>query len=274
MTTDPFDPFNDEAHADRPHNELSSHCIVNYIWINANLFEASHQEKGPICGVPLHYIDLALVNAKRYPDAYFQIWIDPRFLEGSLTVDIVRNHLKSSGCKNVQLRDLGDVPYYSTSPYFATGTDTPVWHRADIARLMVTEQTLYDYPDCVAIYSDFDVADISLNSERFVQTLDHFGFALGAPKSFNHECPENGYFAFTRHFDAKQLLETMLHNAYEATGTGSVQYERNDVFNAYLSAAIDYFKEHGQSMTDCLLYVTESTHYVIPRNPAYEGISI
>lgn len=257
-------------------------CVVNYVWINKDRF--APQEGEPPCGVPLHYVDEAIANARRYPQAQFQVWVDSRFLDKSSTMTIVDDHIRAAGIENLAVRDLSTVGKdkrhgitdYEASPYFSMDSGVPVWHRVDVARLMVTEHTLQEKPGHIAVYADFDVVDVRLGDKAFMSAVTNHGFVLGSTKEPGKEAwPENGYFAFSGTENARGLLSSIMHNVYEATAQG-VKLERNDVFNAYFKAILDYCEERKIEDRQGLLLtgVLEPTQYVIPHNPRYKDISV
>lgn len=282
ITSRPAFSLSAEGGADHPEEAAAPSCIVNYVWINKEVF--SPGENDPPCGIPLRYVDMAIANAQRYPDTKFQIWIDPRFLEQSRTTGILREHLDASGCKNIEVRDLNDIGIqssngitnYNQSPSFFTDSEISVWHRVDIARLLVIQQGLEEEPDRVSVYADFDTHDVFLNKGKFDQSIREHGFVLGATtEEAKREWPENGYFAFSNKGPAQTLLSDIMHNVFERTANG-VTLERNDVFNGYLQAVLNHCEKHGISdrRTFLLPDILKPPLYKIPHNPRYEGVSL
>ena len=170
--------------------------IVNYVWINERPFPSPNTEdEEKLCGVPLHYIDRALHNAKRYPHAEFNIWIDMRFVDSS-TKFWLESYIYSSNTQNVKIRDLCDIEEYNTEFDFEESSDMDIWARVDYARLLVLKNQLEAMPWCQVFYSDFDANDVEILSKHIQKQLNIHGLVI-ATTECNHI--ENSFFGFNEY---------------------------------------------------------------------------
>lgn len=167
--------------------------IVNYVWINERKFKPDLDDKSsPLCGVPLHYIDRAIHNAKRYPEVKFNIWVDWRFLDQSSKF-FLESHVYFANCSNISVRDLTDIPSYAIECDFAPNVEKDIWAKVDYARLLVLEYMLNKNPDAQIFYSDFDINDIFANKNEIGYSLKNFGLVLAYVEGYGYENSAIGF---------------------------------------------------------------------------------
>ncbi len=264
-------PLNRAFDAATPTPPFRAGCIVNYVWINDRAFRAGTGQDDPQCGVPLEYVDRALANAKRYPDTPFNIWVDFRYLEKSPTRLFLDSHLYCSGCRNIGIRDLNRVEDYNGNPFFAPSAKSQIWHRVDLARMIVTKKTLDDHPEKIAVYADFDVEDIRIKSEEFRAIMERFGSVIGGN---DRDLIENGYFAFSNDTHGRALLDTILERSL-ARAAQVKSESRNFVFMTYWHAIVEHLQDRGAAREEISLAgIQKNPGYKIPQNADYEGVSV
>lgn len=247
--------------------------VVNYLWINAEPFEAGIEDDDPQCGIPLEFVDRMIANARRYPDAEFNLWVDPQFWTQSPTLFFLQSHLYSAGCENIRIRDLNEIAEYREDNFYGPESTRPVWHQVDMARLLVTRQSLQSNPDHIAVYSDFDVYDVGLHNRRFNRSLERFGFAIGTTLQVFSRHPENGYFAFRNAENSNELLSRMIRTGYGGSKENGY-HERSDVYWQYRRVIDRFFKQGAGNMKDCLIHILPPCGYKMPEHDDYKGISI
>lgn len=247
-------------------------CIVNYVWINNKPFFAGDRPGDLQCGIPLHYVDKTIENAKKYPDAKFQIWIDANFLKESATEFLLQSHLLFSDCTNIKIRDLNDLALYKDNAFFSPDENAPIWHRVDMARLIVTDDTIKKNKDTIAVYADFDVKDVRINSPKFRQAADQYGFVLGGT---GEDDIENGYFAFRdMGKGGHPLLSQILCTTYTKINTGSGK-GRSVLFGIYHRALLDETASKGIDIKDIsMASILPPTRIIMPNDGRYRGLSI
>ena len=142
-------------------NELPNQ-IVNYVWINKVKFPQDNTgDSNKLCGVPLHYLDKTIHNAKRYPHAQFNIWIDWRYLDQSSRF-WVDSYIYSQNCSNINACDLVNIPSYSCEDNFSPNRGKDIWARVDYARLLVLQHVLNHNRWSQVFYRDFDANDVEI----------------------------------------------------------------------------------------------------------------
>ncbi len=261
--------FNATTAATPPH----SSSVVNYVWVNDMPFEPGISDDEPECGVPLHYVDMAIANAKLYPDTPFQIWIDLRLLDKSATKLLLEAHLHHSGCKNIKIRDLREIYSYRSSFCFSPLlSDRSVWQRADMARLLVVRECLKEHPDKIAVYADFDVEDVSIETHKFHKALSQHGFIIGACEDGGLE---NAFFAFQNTGAGPTLLSKIIERADEFLARGDLRRGRNAIFLKFIDAVNEHLYANQMNAGEiCLPDMLEQLNYRIPVKEAYIGLSI
>ena len=254
-------------------NPIPNPRIVNYLWVNKDVFSANNDENELLCGIPLHYVDVAIQNAQRYPSTDFNLWIDRRFIQDSPTEFFLVSHLYNQDVTNIKVRDLNEIPSYKNDSYFAPESNMPVWNRADLARLLICEHILNEHRDSIAVYSDFDVNDIGIDTKKFNESLDKFGFIIGATKHVNLFCLENGYFAFRNTPNSLSLLSSLIENG-SSNRQHNDQDDRNSIFYSYRDTIVRHSESYNiLPITQCLINTLEPCTYQIPINSDYNGIS-
>lgn len=244
-------------------------CIVNYVWINEEVFDSEEEDGDPQCGIPLNHVDYVIDNARRYPDAVFNIWLDRRYVENSPTEMILQSYLYLNDCPNIMIKDLNDIPDYANNKFYDPQSKTLVWQRVDTARLLVAEHMLTRHPEKIAVYADFDVQDVRIDCAEFEKAITKEGFVFGSTDPSGW-CMENGYFAFHhRHIESGWLAE-LIGKAHNAVGKDC----RNSVYNKYVSSIERYCLDRKLDTADYTIFVLERCGYKIPHNPEHDGISI
>lgn len=245
-------------------------CIVNYVWINEKKFIPGLEADSPQCGIPLHYVDKAIENARRYPAAEFRIWIDTSFLKESATEFLLQSHLLFSGCTNIKIHNLNDLVLYKCNDFFKPDDPGPLWHRTDMARLIVAEDVIRKNPDKAAVYADFDVEDVRIDDEHFQKAILNHGFAVGCIKE---DQVENGYFAFRNMGDGHPILSDIIRQCHLQVSAGSGR-SRNVLFNIYHDHMYHGLADRNIDPQDVWMpFILHALRYKIPPDTAYDGIS-
>lgn len=168
--------------------------IVNYVWINERPFPSPNtDDEEKLCGIPLHYIDRALHNAKRYPHAEFNIWVDMRFIDDS-TKFWLESYIYNSNTQNVRTYDLCDIKEYRTEFDFEETSYMDIWARVDYARLLVLKNQLEEISWCQVFYSDFDANDVEILKPPVQKSLSDWGIVIATTKCNPYE---NSFFGFS-----------------------------------------------------------------------------
>jgi len=212
--------------------------IVNYVWINKDIFEEKYDGTGePINAIPLTAIDKSIQNAKAYTDATINIWIDFRFVDDESRKRTIE-YIKKAQRPNIKIRSLEDIESYLGDPLMDMDTDKSIWARTDYARLQVLDNVMSDNPDALVVYADFDVPDLWLDNDELEASVMNYGLALSNVDSVGQE---NNYFAF-RGMKGQQFLTSLVkatkwkfedEQRKEYMDTESRHYiERNDAWNA------------------------------------------
>ena len=238
-------------------------CIVNYVWINESPFKP--ETKSPVCGVPLHYIDQALKNAKRYPDTPFILWLDYNFLDPTSRF-IVESHIYYNDCENVKVQDLHAISSYHNSDIFSAKEPTArLFARTDLARLLVIQHGLDNMPNKPYVfYADFDTDDVNIGCPISSYSLRAYGMFYGLTKpNFGFE---NSFLAFTKQqyaFLTKRLIPSTVYAAQEGdNGFGSLVrtlsdwLTENDISSDSFYSTLSAKRSHPMG-------------YVMPSNPFY-----
>ncbi len=152
---------------------------------------------GIASSIPLQYVDRAIANANRYPQADFTVWYD-----GVVTDDLSRFWLGSLICAdarhgNVRVRDLRDIPAYAAEPLFDARAVTDgrrdagsVYLRADFARVMLLAYLARQGRHRFAVYADMDCADVCV--PEITDVMRAHGVVLNALSSAHAFRVSNG----------------------------------------------------------------------------------
>lgn len=187
--------------------------IVNYVWINSRPDQPGRAEE---CSVSLKHLDRAYENARSYPSAQFNVWVDYNFLD-ERSRKRLEAHNNQCAPPNVELRDLNDIPAYREAKIFKPGVARNIWMRVDLARVIVLDHVLESGEARYALYADFDTPDVRLNEARL--RMDKYGVALGttgANKENEGGAVENGYFGFQRKKDGPKFVRGLLASTFRA----------------------------------------------------------
>lgn len=235
--------------------------IFNYVWLNDRPFPEPCAPDNYLCGIPLHCIDKALENAKRYPGTDFNIWVDYDFL-GDSSQFFLTSHFYLFASPNVRLRSLHDIPAYERAPMFRPDTCNDVYARADLVRLYVLSHC-FEETDCdVALYADFDLDDAAITHKKVRRDLGKYGFVFG--KTVEDEV-ENGYIGVRRGTGRQFLTEKLIpETLYDANGNNN-GYRG---FYTSLRSAFPNLFDQGGAVT------LQPRGYKIPKAPHYEELKI
>ncbi len=161
---------------------------VNYLWLCAR--EAPSQQFFAT-KIPLHYLKRMYANAKFYPQAEFNLWLD----FGQLALRerfFLDSHRFAFNSDCIRIRDLRSIPEYRDLPGFASDTNIALYARADCARILVLNHLLLTEQDKLRtiIYSDLDCENVDLDNAKATEALNTHGFVYGK-SGRNNIC--NGY---------------------------------------------------------------------------------
>ena len=173
--------------------------LINYMWINRA--KAATNPDGPMCAIGLQYIERAVENGNRYPQADFKLWIDKKLLDDSTHFWLGSFLYERMKHGNIEICDLQTIPDYANDPLFvpigpsgSTDDDKKltlnVYIRADYARILILDHCLKTYGDRSRfIYSDIDSEDIHLF--RASNIMDRRGIVINDMGS--HSVVSHGY---------------------------------------------------------------------------------
>lgn len=236
---------------------------LNYVWINKE--KAKTKDGYVLCAVPLNYLDTAIDNARRYPNAKVNVWIDDRMLDASSKFFTDAYHYLA-GPSNLHLRSLHDIPAYASDDFFQAERDTPIWSRVDYARILVAAHEMKTTDAKYVFYSDFDVRDARIQEEEITQILDRHGLVVGGTREL---AIENGYFGFGRKAE-KLLCEKLVpatrdnvHSDYVHCGYG-----------AYTAEIDKWFANDPRYAEKISMMTLKSMGYKIPFNPDHDGLGL
>lgn len=189
--------------------------VLNYVWINMKADESGKTCDDFLCSVPLHYLDGAYGNARKYDDTEVRIWIDPAYLD-PMSRYFVDTHAHLEAPDNVRFMNLRTIPAYDQNEIFQPEKGTSIWTKVDLARFLVVSHCLQTTDAQRVFYADFDVKDVELDNQRTDMLLNRHGMTLGLS-------PENiishGYIAVDR--SGQTMLDrAMIPNLEFAARTG------------------------------------------------------
>ena len=251
-----------------------SDFIVNYVWINEDVFSipSDDDHRAPLCGIPLHYIDQTINNAMRYPDTIFQIWIDPRFLTDTPSIFLLESHLYMRGqIDNIRIRDLNDIDAYKHDPdnFFSPEQGNSIWARVDLARLLVLRHVLdeRDSGNKIALYADFDIHDVFQETYALRHAIANHGFAVGSVTVIDSEeylSIENGFMAFAYH----NLIDHVW-NICSSEKDKIPHDDRDTVYGAFLLAFDDLLRIKDILRTDVIVPEIQKPNFYQIKKPDY-----
>ena len=236
--------------------------IVNYLWLRKNKFDPDvGDKKSVLCGVPLENVDKAIENALRYPNAKFNLWVDFDELD-DLSIYMMDHLIYASGIKNMQLKNLRDIPDYKDSLIFDPRKGIEVYPRADLARLLCIRYSVSQFKGVNVFYSDFDVDDIFIEHEDVLSTLKREQVVF----AHTQEDPiENGYIGICGEAGQQFLDEVIFQTARES-------------INGYLGyAPLLEVVENTYGSTGCVvvdLPILKERGYKIPKSKIYSDLRI
>jgi hypothetical protein len=251
-----------------------SDFIVNYVWINKDVFTINDSDpSAPLCGIPLHYVDKAIANAKQYPDTQFQIWIDPQYLTDTPSEFFLQSHLYYNDCQNITVRDLNNIASYATDAFFNPENRNNIWHRVDLARLLALQDCLNHNEDKKAIYADFDIEDVFFGFKRLSRLVTNYGTAFGGEVKYKEA--ENSYFCFGDKNKLDSFTAKCFQDFDDSLSAQNRYLSRNGVFAAYARATVSLA---DALMVDSRTLIVRGTappcHTKIPKPESYTGLCI
>lgn len=264
-------------------------AIVNYVWINAlsderlmRIEEARLDDwslkllgrRGGIkkdiglCSVQLSGFDRAFENAKRYPDARFDIWVDYKFLSEQSRL-FLQSHFYVSAPQNVSLKDINEIPAYEARrDIFAPEKDKYLWTRTDLARLEVLAHTLENARGGqTAVYADFDIHDVKLGSRKMNTHLSRWGMCFASAGDF---AIENSFIALRKGAGEEFLKEKLLPKTY-----ANAPYD-DDGYIPLCNALDEQGRAKGfdYRKREVSMALANGSGYQLPKNPLYRDCGI
>lgn len=178
---------------------LRTDRILNYVWLNWKKAK-SVEDGGSMANVPLHYMDKAFENARRYPDTEVLIWVDYAKINPESKF-FMESHVYINGPSNVRLKDLNDLACYRDCEVFHDAEKPhTLATQVDLARFMVLSHCLSTRPVNTAFYADFDMEDVQLDNIKTQLVLAAKGIAYAAVDAgqFYGKILQHGYIAVHR----------------------------------------------------------------------------
>lgn len=240
-----------------PDESFEADCrqtLVNYIWINA--VPDVYSPDGPMCSIPLQYVQRAVDNANNYPDISFKLWIDSRLVSDESRFWLASFLYDGLRQQNMEICDLRTLPEYARSRVFKRISPLPelrkhrgsVYVRADYARILVLKHCAKTCRDKrFLIYSDLDCKDIW--ARGVLSTLRVYGIAInhmGHSDSVSH-----GFIALdTANKTVMAPLDRLCRETASAANAGELGYM---AFGAYLARIYPMYSENSPSIRHYLL---------------------
>lgn len=166
---------------------------LNYVWINNRSYydPASFSSGSPI---PVEFLQNAFEVAAQNPGVTARIWCDFDLMSEEQKHFLLKMKSKP---KNLTIRSLCDIKAYLDMPVFEKRRshakrepkDWTIWHKVDMARMIVLEHALVKEKDEIAYYSDMDIQSLNLQDHRLASIVKTFGMVCNQ----NGTCIENQF---------------------------------------------------------------------------------
>lgn len=181
-------------HAVKAGAPLRTDRMLNYVWINKTPDRdlPPPADDTPLCSVPLHYLDRAYDNARKYPNTEMRIWMDEARLSDR-TRFFVQSHAYLNAPGNVRFKDLNSIPAYAAARDIHMDAKISMWDKVDLARFQVAAHGFTDRKVQTVYYADFDVRDVALDNEQTKKILEKRDIAFARLPREN--IVSHGYFA-------------------------------------------------------------------------------
>ncbi|MFN3700663.1 MAG: hypothetical protein ACK4VI_03970 [Alphaproteobacteria bacterium] len=259
--------------------------VLNYVWINRAPFQPDISNKNaPLCGVPLECVDNVILNAKRYPQTKVMLWLDKSLLD-DMSLFWVSSHIYNAGIKNVQIRDLAEIPSFRDNAVLfdwrrdisklaekkARTEDEKhnIWGRVDLARLLAVRHVLEEGAQ-YALYTDFDNQETFLDDPLMTQKLLRNQMVYGLTRD-KRKIFENSYFAFGANILKTGFLNEMIDETILDVGKGENGYGAYYVhINHY--TALSFLDYDGFELG--FPAVAHPMGYKIPKPKEYQELGI
>lgn len=243
----------------------AARTVLNYLWVQGQdlpSWEKVPEPERPLCKVPLHSFDRAYENARRYADVPVMIWVDFKLLDDESRFWVQTHHYFNAP-KNVQLKDISDIPDYDSK----VSSWGRLWQIIDLAKPYVLQHCLSTMPDVEDVFfADFDIKDVSLGHKHVQKRLARYGVVAGGVK---WGPIENSYMAFRRSRAAEDKLKDMI----EAT-SGHYGCNEADGYLAFHMCLRKWGNEGGFTKGDPVVHVTEKCGYELPENLLYKELGL
>lgn len=201
---------------------LRTNRVLNYVWINKTPDKdlLLPTDDTPLCSVPLHDLDKAYDNARKYPDTEVRIWIDETRLSDQ-TRFFVQSHAYLNAPDNVRIKDLNSVPGYRDKQDLYSDENVSIWCKVDLARFEVAAHSLRTLQAQTVFYADFDVKDVALDSAATAQSLKRYQTAFTRVPNTN--IPSPGYFAASQ--EGLPVIENLISAMMGTIRSGGDHYQ-------------------------------------------------
>lgn len=154
--------------------------ILNYIWIAKD-----GTKEGRV--IPGHYLANVVRLASAHPSHDVLLWADETLLTPEEWDDLQAALMP---LPNARLRSLNEIYDYAEDELFRKfhwrpiDQTTPIAQKSDYARMIVLNHLFLTTDADTVLYSDVDIVDPQLDSERVAAILDEHGF-VGAKCNLN-----------------------------------------------------------------------------------------
>lgn len=235
---------------------------VNYIWLCPRDEEPEDCETK----LPLHYFERVYDNAKRYPEATINVWLDFKHLN-AFDRFYLDSHRYFFDALNINLCDLRDIPDYKNSPGFDKDSNIAIYARADFARVLVLRSEMQKEENKYVVYSDLDCEDVKLQDGKVRECLDDYGFVFGHAGK-NRSC--NGFIGL-----AVQKAENFMESYLFPRTLKAFQKNLTNHFGAFAKAVGGYRNKYFPGVNRGIWGLVELPFMrtQMPYNPdIYEGV--
>ena len=131
--------------------------IVNYIWM--------HKKHDECTRIPEKCFAAFQQNAFQYSNVTFCLWVEDRAAHEGYMIP-----------SNVLLCCLDGLDSYKENKGLINLEPFEV--KVDLVRLFVLQKTIQENQYATAVYADFDILDLCLNSDDFKDRIDKYGMAI------------------------------------------------------------------------------------------------
>ena len=223
-----------DATASTAHYESGQGSIVNYAWYS-RYSDADIALKSVFNVMAPHDLAKILINANRYPDVEFRLWIDSQRAAPNTMACLQDFFDQASQHQNIEVYDAQTIPTYgdiTASAFNTTQTqENKLWRFVDILKLAITEHCYETTNANNIFFADLDIDDVMVESAQTLDSLEAYGFVTGGfhrsdRSASKSDYIENSFMGF-RGEKGLSLLSEMINFTFQ-------QYSNPSTVNGYV----------------------------------------